>query len=437
MLRLLSFALAAASSATHAVELQSVVHSSKQCIEGKTHSLEYKASMVTSEKFVDLDGDLGSKLSSVTCDIDHTNLQLKFKHDTDAVAYLAKFHDWDDYFIVGGSAWNCSVVAPSASRPTYILRRIVGASETLSHLRTMSVRTSMARYDEVFESADISYGVTEGCDLGTSKHICLGYNTQNCDGTAAKPLPLFSTTMKDGAKLAATCTDCWASLSADVFVDISIKGFKLESLSGGFRNVMLNASTVVQANAQGNWNTVLDKTLPLLATTYLLNFKVESVPFMLYFDVPMEVKGSLAIQGLASVTMGAHASVVLGDVSVRWSPTTHWTHTVMKPAFAFTPTLQTQDQVDVTGALSLIPSFNMHFDRIFSYNLKATGNLNVDVALQGKQICEKSTYDLNLVSNTELDININVLDFHKDWTWGPTTVGQWSGQPIKDFCVSV
>jgi len=436
MLRLLS-SLAFAASTAQSIKLESVAHSSKQCIEGKTHSLQYQANMLTSEKFVDLDGDLGSKLSAVTCDIDHTNLELRFKHNADAVEYLAKFHDWNDYFIVGGDAWNCSALAPSARRPTYILRRIVGASESISDLKTMSVGTSMARYDEVFESADIAYGVTEGCAFGASKHICLGYNTQDCDGTATQPIPLYSTTLKNGATLSATCSDCWASLSADVFVNISIRDFKLESLSGGFKNVMLNASTVVTAATQGNWNVVVDKTLPLVATEYLLNFKVGSVPFMLFFDVPMEVKGELSFAGSASLTVGAHASVVVGDAFVQWSPSKHWTHTLPKPAFAITPTLSTKDQADVSGSLSLIPSFNLHFDRIFTFGLKATGAVNVDVALQGVEICEKSTYDLALVANTELDININVVNFHKDWTWGPTTVGEWAGQPVKDFCVVV
>lgn len=437
MYRLLSSFVLAASA--QAVEFQNVVHSTRECIEGKTHSLKYVANM-SSSSIVDLDGDLGSHLDAVTCDIDHTTLQLHFKHDATAVEWLAKFHDWNDHFIVGGDQWNCSTLAPTAKRPEFILRRIVGASESINDLKTMSVQTDIAQYSEVFESADISYGVTQGCDTATptaSKHICLGYNTKDCDGTATAPIPLYSTTTKNGASLTATCTDCWASLSTDVFVDISIKGFKLQSLSGGFKNAMLNTSMVVQADATGNWNTAIDKTLPLIATAYLLNFKVGAVPFMLFFDVPMEVQGSLSFDGSASLTLGGAAAITLSDAYVTWTPTAGWTHTKPFAAFSFTPALKTKDQADVQGSLTLVPSFNMHFDRIFSYSLKAQGALNVDVALDGLSICEKSTYDLEVVSNTELHININLINFHRDWTWGPTTMGSWTGHPVKDFCVRV
>ena len=59
---------------------------------------------------------------------------------------------------------------------------------------------------------------------------------------------------------------------------------------------------------------------------------------------------------------------------------------------------------------------------------------NIGSAAAG-QLCLTSSYGMDLVATTELDININLADFHKDWTWGPTTVGSWTGQPIPKKCV--
>ena len=51
------------------------------------------------------------------------------------------------------------------------------------------------------------------------------------------------------------------------------------------------------------------------------------------------------------------------------------------------------------------------------------------------QLCLSSSFDVEVVAATELDININLLDFHKDWTWGPTTVASWKGRPLPKKCV--
>ena len=44
---------------------------------------------------------------------------------------------------------------------------------------------------------------------------------------------------------------------------------------------------------------------------------------------------------------------------------------------------------------------------------------------------------MDLIANAELDINIPIVNFHKDWTYGPKTVGSWSGVPVKQTCVNL
>ena len=43
----------------------------------------------------------------------------------------------------------------------------------------------------------------------------------------------------------------------------------------------------------------------------------------------------------------------------------------------------------------------------------------------------RQLYAMDLVASAELDINIPVADFHRDWTYGPKTVGTWSMFPSR------
>ena len=83
------------------------------------------------------------------------------------------------------------------------------------------------------------------------------------------------------------------------------------------------------------------------------------------------------------------------------------------------------------------PSFKLKFDRMFNYDLAATPPRRGDLRLEAaKKVCLDSTYAMDLVASAELDINIPVVDFHKDWAYGPKTVGSGSGVPTKETCVN-
>lgn len=62
--------------------------SESKCVGDKMHKLDYTATAGGS--LLDLDGDLGSKLDKVTCDMDHTKLTLSFKHRADATEWVVK-----------------------------------------------------------------------------------------------------------------------------------------------------------------------------------------------------------------------------------------------------------------------------------------------------------------------------------------------------------
>ncbi len=450
-LAILSLAASAFAGKKHLMEARTGI--TQQCIGGRVHTVSYDTLGAESAAFVDMDsGDMGSKLSSVTCDIDHTRLSLKFHNSVEATEYFLKFHDWNDHFITGGAKWGCKTIV---NQSTYVLRRIVGASQAAHLGDTIFVDTAMARYDEVFESANIAYTSEGACDVSDpkwsmaegsvglrssegdviDKHICLGYNT-DCSGVAKAPIPLYSS-----GKISVTCSDCWAALQTDVFVNMSIGSFKLERLTGGFKNAMLNASMVFDAAASAQWNVGLDKTMPLVANTYLIDFKVGPVPFMLSFEIPLEVTANLQFNSAADLTVGTNAGIDLGNAFISWDPTNHWTHANPTPVFDLKPAISTKlnADIDMTGNLGITPTFKMNFDRVFSYSLKASPSLTAEVTgtLASKQLCLTSNYALDVVANTNVDININIIDFHKDWTWGPTTVYSNNGVAVPKKCITL
>ena len=364
---------------------------------------------------------------------------MSFKHRADTLVWLAKFHDFEQHFIVGGKQWNCTTVDKN---PQFILRRVMHVSESEHLGKDLYVTTSMARYDEVFEEADISFGAVYDDECAANAallsqtiddQLCIGANA-DCKGQAKKALPLYSGA---SGRLQASCTDCFASMSADVFLSVKIHSFRLESLALGFRNMSIDAKIELDAKASNSTTLAIDKTMELVQTSYLLDFKVGSVPFMLFFDVPLTVQTELDFAANADLTFGATAHLDFGEVGLTWDHANHWQHVKPNMTHTITPDLSTSASLNVQGHVALTPSFRMHFDRMFTYGLTASPRLDATVAGSeaSKQVCLSSTYGMDLVSNAELDINIDLINFHKDWTWGPTTVGSWSGVPLKKECV--
>jgi len=384
---------------------------------------------------VDLDAS-ASHLESVTCDLDGTSLSLKFKHREDAIKWYVHMEGYligQDHFIVGGAQWNCTM----KDKKSLLLRRVVGASEP--HVGdTVKIQTSLARYDEIYETADIAYSTADapecqGVSKEADKKICLGYNGDCDTGSAKASIPLYSNSI-----ISAACSDCYATLEADVFVSIKIGGWELQDLQGGFKGVTLNTSIVLDAKATKQWSLGLDKTLPVVPQTDLVNFKVGSVPFLLYFEIPMEVTGDLSFNGDAEATFGAKAHLSLGDAYIEWNPTSKWNHTTPKPVFGWTPELTTTASADLTGSFGIKPSFGLHFDKLFSYSLVANPSIQAEVKSDStdKTACLTSTYSADVVSAVDLDINIPLVG-EKEWKWGPTTVYSTTGQSIPNKCVNI
>lgn len=402
----------------------------QSCVGGKMHTLQYQATPLKGSVFVDLD-TMTDKLKGVTCDIDHTKLTLSFKSVFTAAEWYLKFHDWNNHFMMGGQHWNCSSMVSSAgSMPTNILRRVVGASKD-GH--DIIVSTAEARYDQVFEDASIGYGIQAHSSCQVDKHVCLGYNT-DCSGAATSGIPLYS-----GKFITASCSDCFAALEADVFVNISIRKFSLQSVSAGFQNVNLQTGVVLDAQTHGQTSASFQKTLPIVVNDNIISFKIGPVPVMLWFDAQADVAAEAAVTAQAELAVGATGKIDMGDATVSWDPVNHWQHSSLKFSPSLTPQLTTSASMDATATLGVSPSFSLNMDRMFTYSMKATPKLDAEVTASkaAGQVCLTSTYAMDVTATSELKIDIPIIGFEKDWTWGPKTVASFAGQAIPKKCVSM
>lgn len=290
---------------------ESGVH--EECVNGRVHSLTYNTYGVSSNAFVDLDSI--DDIDHVECDLDNTKLKLHFRNDVLAAEWLVRFHDFNTHFLVGGAKWNCTVL--QENRPALIVRRVVGADMPDVPSRYIDVSASLAHYDEIYSDADISFATNGACneeEFNADKKVCVGYNSA-CTGAATNSLPIFSNKF-----VTLACSDCFIDFEMDIFFELHIRGFQVSNLSTGFRDVSVNGSAIVTAQAQANWNTGIDKTLPLIQTTYLVDFKVGVVPFMVFFALPVELTGSFTFQSEADVSFGANLKWGFGTAAVSWDP---------------------------------------------------------------------------------------------------------------------
>lgn len=412
------------------------------CVGGRQYLLAYTTTGPTADHFIDLDDNVWrQRLSSVTCDIDNTRIALEFKHRTAALEQATQFHT-GKLFLVGGATWKCSPRTRQQDSGI-IMRRVVGFSADEEFGATLTIRTALAHYDEIYDTASIRFSTNGSC-TETEKHICLPFNS-NCGDispVAIQPIDLYS-----NAHFGATCSNCFARLDADVFAEIEIKGSKLHSMRGGLRNITLQAGIVVDVRTQGKYGASIDKILQPMQPKTLMHFKVGPVPFELRFEMPVRLQAEFDFAGTAEATCGTTAKLSLDEISVSWEPNNHWSHSTISTGFAFAPVLGATSGFEASALLSLAPSFNMHFDRLFTFSSVFVSVINADLIAQEdlKPIpigghsngeCMEATFDLALKTSAELGINIPFANIERDWSWGPVKTFEKNGTVVPRVCRS-
>jgi hypothetical protein len=400
------------------------------CINGKEHLLEYNAKRGDESVHIYNLDDI-DHVSGVTCDIDGSKLGVEFTHAVYMLEYFAKW-EFGKAYLVGGSKWGCPLNGDP--KTGLVLRYVNAASVHGSHKHSLKVSTTAAQYDQIYESATIALNPTgQACELEKdhSKDICLGLNTDDCK-TAAANIPIYS-----NKYLTIDCDDCFAAFDANVFFNLEIGDWELQKLAAGFRNITLTADVDLHIKATNQWSTGVDKVLPIVPKTPLITFRVGSVPFVVWFDIPVEVKADAMLLATAEAYAGVKAEWNVGDLYIQWDPTNHWTHVTPKPIATFTPTISGHADFHATADFSLVPTFELHAEQLFTYTVTVDPEFNLDIKgdTTTKQLCENAAYSASITTFAELKLNINLLNIHIDKKWGPEIVWSKQGQ-LSQACIN-
>lgn len=418
------------------------VGTESKCVGGRRHTLTYNATYTAGAQFIDMDGDLGKDLKDVTCDLDGTRLLMTFKSYTKKLWWDDKFSRLVDHYLVGGTKWCASLNATKGGDPSNILRRIhkpnlIGPHDFDDKLL---VSTSNAKYSEVFKEADIKYGSASdpSCLASPDVQICIGVNADCASGQAYQPIPLLTTPEGSTVDAALTCTDCWAAIEGEIFFEFQIKGWKLQKLGAGIRNMALEASAVLNARANKDGYLSVNKVVDIVNHGTLVDFRVGVVPFILFYDVPFEIDAEIDFSGNAELTLGAGYKLGLGDLDVTWNPNDHWKLGRPGLSHEFTPQLVTSYNLDIQSHVTLSPKFALHFDGIFDYTIQANPTLSASVEGDDttKQVCLDTNFNMDVTSTCELSIDIDLLNIHRDWMT-TQTIGSWIGVPIPEKCINL
>eukprot|EP00697_Spironema_sp_BW2_P003454 gnl/Spiro4/14604_TR7865_c0_g1_i1.p1 gnl/Spiro4/14604_TR7865_c0_g1~~gnl/Spiro4/14604_TR7865_c0_g1_i1.p1 ORF type:complete len:441 (-),score=135.66 gnl/Spiro4/14604_TR7865_c0_g1_i1:62-1351(-) len=394
------------------------------CHDKKEYSVSYNTYGTNDDAFVSLDSISG--LETFTCNIDQTQLLLTFSDQASASAFFSSLVKVE-MFVVEGSKFACV-------NSTSPLHRVLDFQTTES--LEVTVHAVTARYDEVFQDADMnmtSTGRTGQC--GQDKDICIGMNTDDSCQKAAASLPIYSNKYVQIA-----CSDCFLAFNADLFLTMSIRLFHLNQLAGGFRNMAVNGALVFDMQAQNTWSTGVDKQITIAQPTTVVSFNIGPIPIRLWFNINMHVVADSTFNAQAHATVGANAVWSLGDLSVSWDPVNHWQTVTPKPSLSWSPSIAGDASFNSQSTFTAAPTVQLHVDSVFTYQTTITPTLNLDISGSSspKQICASATGEVGIVAQADLDINIPWVHIVKDKTFGPYTLYDSGVQQLfKKTCVDL
>lgn len=408
--------IAVAVVATASAEVIQRSGEAKTCSNGYTYAVNFKANSFEDTHFITLENkDLG--IVNVLRDVDKTRMIIEFS----GTKYIEKFIDILDEppltkFIIDGLD----------------IRRYFSHLQPISN--SLEITTAQAKYDEVFESANISLNTYQGCDE-IDVPFCLGVNTDKSCSASAGPIPLYN---NPKLGLTVTCSNCFTGFYADVFFDMKIRFFKLESLSGGFRNMAVTGAIVTDTRGSYSWSVGIDKTLQLVKPTTIIIFHIGPVPIRLWFEIPVEEKMDISVKAGGEVEVGATGKWKLGDNYMSWDVNKHWVHHTSAPVFTWSPVLKVSGYLDAESSASLSPTVILHVDNIYTMWLTLIPTLYASVtgSVKDRKVCAKASYEVEAIFKAEISINIPIIHKGYEHVWGPERIWDMSS-PIGEICVKV
>eukprot|EP01091_Cochliopodium_minus_P016964 TRINITY_DN6519_c0_g1_i2.p1 TRINITY_DN6519_c0_g1~~TRINITY_DN6519_c0_g1_i2.p1 ORF type:complete len:363 (-),score=69.62 TRINITY_DN6519_c0_g1_i2:102-1190(-) len=303
------------------------VDNKRICLNKKIYNLNYNVSVAVDNIFLVLE-EQGA--SNITCNLDPSSMLITFPSSSSMQQFSSQIKPVITFITSQTPTFFCK------GKP--LLRRVFAFEEYTEGTNTLLLSLSDSRYDEIFDKAHISFGSSsETCgdevvdpkvahtypafNNPKSGHFCLGINTNEQCTNASQPLQLYN-----NQYITVTCEDCFFALTGDVFLEVHIDLFECISFTGGFVNLEMLGSLIMQLQAHIDWSAGIDKNIPIGGEINLLNFNIGPVPVHLYFLLDLGFALNSQYQFTATATIGTSFNYTWDCWYVKWGLLSGWEH---------------------------------------------------------------------------------------------------------------
>ena len=407
------------------------------CFNNRGYAMAYNLTMEESYNLLDLATFQG--FDKLQCNAGGNNFRIEFEDDDSRENFFRMVQPYTT-FLTGNLA--LSAQCHGMYDTTVFLFRVQHLKDTsIPFIKYQAeVEVEPSRYDEVFLHADlvmnpddsVKCGAPNVARLGKTDHVCLGVNTNPACNAAKRPLAMYK-----GDHLTVDCTDCFFALKTDVFFELHVSYYWVKTLSGGFKNMTLDAAMVLDVISQMQWNSGTNITEDIVPPTTIVDFSIGPVPVRLWFEIPMRRLAEVQVNVSASVSAGALAQWNIGDYYVSYTQGKGWTHVAPRPTLVWQPFVsKAQVAFTASAVLGLIPTFAFHVDSVFwtTLTLDPEVTLEANGSLVYREACASAKAVVTATAYAELDFNIPFIYLHLGAWWGPEQVYNSGVKHIGSVC---
>ena len=338
---------------------------------------------------------------------------------------------------------------PNVTTNEYILRRIIGYDAD-SDSNTLTVHAVPAKYDEIFNEANISSSRVEEREECTeeerfgSTQWCLGFNVMSnvddpstfCKASAGS-IPIFDHSFGP-LSVDIECVNCFVGYSWDFVFELKIRHFKMEEIQFGFRNMTAVGAKVLKMTAELQTSIAVDKQLDLLpGGSANIDFSIGFIPFHATLNIPTAVDASFTFDAVATATIGSTFVANYGDNYKTWTKDAGWDHVKSTPSITHTQVLDGGKSWDAEFDFGLSPVLDFEMDNVFRYKFTIADTLHSDAEwnAQTNLLCAHALAKANGVEDARLSINVPFIKLSLAKEWGPYVKFDWNST-IKSKCIT-
>jgi hypothetical protein len=223
--------------------------------------------------------------------------------------------------------------------------------------------------------------------------LCFGFNTDKSCHNPLSPIVFFSNEIID-----VVCDQCYAGISAILFMDIEFSEFRLSRLRYGLKQLDLRGELGMTASGHNSWSYDYNRVYEILNQQQIVAFNIGPLAFSIFVDFPIEVEFRAQSAAAESVSYGVQLDVNLGDLYVEYSHG-QWQIVKSTPVTTVDPYLHESAELSGDAHFAVTPKLVIYSPQIFSMDLifNPSTDLTVGGSLASKNLCIKGTYDFDVV----------------------------------------